>query len=55
MRISQIQHTIELEKIFMSETRTRYTKEFKLEPLQLWESSEKTATAIETDLGLAKG
>ena len=39
----------------MSKTRKRYTKEFKLEALQLWESSEKSAADIESDLGLAKG
>lgn len=39
----------------MSKTRKRYTKEFKLEALQLWESSERSAAMIENDLGLAKG
>ena len=39
----------------MSKTRKRYTKEFKLEALQLWESSEKSAADIGSDLGLAKG
>lgn len=39
----------------MSNTRKRYTQEFKLEALQLWESSEKSAAMIENDLGLANG
>jgi transposase len=39
----------------MSKTRKRYTKEFKLEALQLWESSEKPAGMIENDLGLSSG
>ena len=39
----------------MSKTRKRHTEEFKLEALQLWESSGKSAAEIENDLGLSKG
>lgn len=39
----------------MSKVRKRYTEAFKLEALQLWESSEQSASAIERDLGIAKG
>jgi transposase len=39
----------------MSKPRKRYTEAFKLEALQLWESSEQSASAIERDLGIAHG
>ncbi|MEM9774240.1 MAG: hypothetical protein AAF902_06640 [Chloroflexota bacterium] len=38
----------------MSKTRKQYTKEFKLEALQLWEPSEKSAADIESDPALAR-
>lgn len=36
-------------------TRRRYTQEFKREAIELWQSSEKSATAIEKDLGISTG
>lgn len=39
----------------MSKPRKRYTEAFKLEALQLWETSEKSAAAIEHDLDIANG
>lgn len=39
----------------MTNKRRQYTKEFKLEALQLWESSGKRAVQIEQDLGLTAG
>ncbi len=39
----------------MSKKRRQYTREFKLEALHLWDSSGKSATQIEVDLGLTKG
>lgn len=39
----------------MTKSRKRYTEEFKLEALQLWETSEKSAAEIENDLGVANG
>lgn len=39
----------------MTKKRRQYTKEFKLEALQLWESSGKSAAQIEQDLGLTAG
>jgi transposase len=38
----------------MSKTRKRYTEEFKREAIELWQTSEKSATAIEQDLGISK-
>jgi transposase len=39
----------------MTQSRKRYTEEFKLEALQLWETSEKSAVEIENDLGITNG
>ena len=39
----------------MTKKRRQYTKEFKLEALQLWESSGKSAVQIEQNLGLSTG
>ena len=39
----------------MSKERRLYTREFKLEALELWASSGKSAPQIEQDLGLSKG
>ena len=39
----------------MSKTGTRYTREFKLEALQLLESSGKSRNALEKDLGISRG
>ena len=39
----------------MSKKRRQYTREFKLEALQLWQSSGKSAAQIEQDLGLTSG
>jgi len=39
----------------MAKTRKRYSREFKLEALQLLESSGKSKSRIERDLGLGKG
>ena len=39
----------------MSKKRRNYTREFKQEALQLWESSGKSAPQIEDDLGITHG
>ena len=39
----------------MSKKRRNYTREFKQEALQLWESSGKSAQQIEADLGITHG
>ncbi|MEM9777420.1 MAG: transposase [Chloroflexota bacterium] len=39
----------------MSKKRKQYTKEFKLEALEKWESSDKSAADVESELGLGKG
>jgi len=39
----------------MNRTRRTYTEEFKLEALELLESSNKSAAQIERDLGITKG
>ena len=39
----------------MTKTRRTYTREFKLEAVQLLETSGKSATQIEQDLGIGKG
>lgn len=39
----------------MSKTRKRYTPEFKQEAIALWQASEKSAAAIEQDLGITNG
>jgi transposase len=39
----------------MSETRKKYTKEFKIEAVRLYETSSKNGREIERDLGIGKG
>jgi len=39
----------------MSKQRRNYTREFKQEALQLWETSGKSAQQIEADLGITHG
>jgi len=39
----------------MAKTSTQYTKQFKLEALQLYEQSGKSRHAIEKDLGISRG
>jgi transposase len=39
----------------MSKSHRKYTKEFKMEALQLLTSSEKSMSAIERDLGITQG
>ena len=39
----------------MSETRRKYTKEFKIEALRLFETSSRSGREIEQDLGIGKG
>ncbi len=39
----------------MSKKRRQYTREFKFEALQLWQSSGKSAAQIEQDRGLSRG
>jgi hypothetical protein len=39
----------------MSETRRKYTKEFKIEAVRLFETSSKSGREIEQDLGIGKG
>ncbi len=39
----------------MKKTRRRYTREFKVEALRLLETSGKSASQIERDLGIGKG
>ena len=39
----------------MSKKRRNYTREFKQEALQLWETSGKSAQQIEVDLGITHG
>ena len=39
----------------MSKKRRNYTREFKQEALQLWETSGKSAQQIEADLGITHG
>jgi transposase len=54
MRITQIQNRKESEKN-MTQTRKRYSAEFKQEAVALWQTSEKSATEIEKDLGITQG
>ena len=35
--------------------RKRYSREFKLEAIELWESSSKSAAEVEEELGLSRG
>lgn len=39
----------------MSETRRKYTKEFKVEAVRLFETSSKSGREIEQDLGIGRG
>ncbi len=39
----------------MGKPRTRYTTEFKIEAVRLYESSDKSASQIERELGIGKG
>ena len=39
----------------MTKKRRNYTREFKLEAVHLWQTSSKSATQIESDLGIGKG
>ena len=39
----------------MEETRRKYTREFKIETVRLFENSEKSAREIEADLGIGQG
>ena len=39
----------------MAETRRKYSKEFKLDALRLYENSEKSVHEIEEDLGMGRG
>jgi transposase len=39
----------------MTQKRRRYTREFKLEAVRLWQTTEKRAREIEDDLGIAHG
>lgn len=39
----------------MTQTRKRYTAEFKQEAVALWQASEKSAAEIEQDLGITAG
>ena len=39
----------------MSETRRKYTKEFKIEAVRLYETSSKSGREIEQDLGIGRG
>ena len=39
----------------MTKSRRTYAREFKLEAVRLWESSEESMTQIERDLGIGKG
>jgi transposase len=39
----------------MSETRRKYTEEFKIEAVRLFETSSKSGREIERDLGIGKG
>jgi len=39
----------------MPQQRKTYTREFKLEAIQLWQTTEKSAREVEDDLGIARG
>ena len=39
----------------MEETRRKYTREFKIETVRLFENSDKSAREVETDLGIGRG
>ena len=39
----------------MTKERRNYTREFKIEAIQLWQTSGKSAPQIEQDLGIGKG
>jgi transposase len=40
---------------FMATERRKYTKEFKLEAIRVWENGERSVTEVEVDLGITKG
>jgi len=39
----------------MAQKRRKYTREFKLEAVRLWQTTEKSAHEVEDDLGIARG
>ena len=39
----------------MTEKRRKYSREFKLEAVRLWQTTEKSAREVEGDLGIARG
>jgi transposase len=39
----------------MTQQRKTYTREFKLEAIRLWQTTEKSARQVEDDLGIARG
>jgi len=39
----------------MTNRRRQYSREFKFEAVQLWETSDKTASQVEQELGIGKG
>jgi transposase len=39
----------------MAQKRRKYTGEFKLEAVRLWQTTEKSAREVEDDLGIARG
>ena len=39
----------------MTKKRRNYTREFKIEAVHLWQTSDKSATQIEQDLGIGEG
>ena len=39
----------------MTQKRRKYTREFKLEAVRLWQTTEKSAREAEDDLGIARG
>jgi transposase len=39
----------------MTQKRRKYTREFKLEAVRLWQTTEKSAREVEDDLGIARG
>ena len=39
----------------MTQKRRKYSREFKLEAVRLWQTTEKSAREVEDDLGIARG
>jgi transposase-like protein len=39
----------------MTQKRRKYSREFKLEAVRLWQTTEKSAREVEEDLGIARG